>query len=192
MTSAAGRLHVFSFEDYVEIAERSTDRVEFWEGAILDMSGGSPRHAAICSNLARILGNQLRGSRCRAFDANLRVRSLATNRSTYADVTVVCGGLELDPQDKTRQTVLNPSILIEVQSPTTENDDRGPKLDSYKAIASVQAVILVAQDAVELTVHQRQPDGSFLQSNHHSGTVELPSIGCNLPVAEVYEDLPAE
>lgn len=109
----AERRHVFSFEEYAGVAERSPTRIEHWEGAILDMSGGSPRHSAICRNVSRVLGAQLRGAPCRVFDANLRVRSIAANRATYADVTVVGGPLELDPADKTRQTVLNPSILIE-------------------------------------------------------------------------------
>ena len=188
--SIAERRHVFSFEAYVDVAERSPSRIEHWEGSILDMSGGSPRHSAICSNISRILGAQLRGAACRVFDANLRVRSIATNRATYADVTVVCGPLEFDPADKTRQTVLNPSILIEVQRPSTESDDRGPKLDCYKMMASVQAVILIAQDRAHVTVHERQADGSFAQSDHDEGAIELRAIGCTLPIAEVYEDLP--
>lgn len=188
--SIAERRHVFSLEEYADVAERSATRVEYWEGAILDMSGGSPRHSAICSNVSRILGAQLRGTQCRVFDANLRVRSIAANRATYADVTVVCGPLELDPADKTRQTVLNPSIIIEVQSPSTESDDRGPKLDCYKVMASVRAVILIAQDRAHVTVHARQADGSFAQSDHDGGAIDLPAIGCALPIAEIYEDLP--
>jgi Uma2 family endonuclease len=190
VVSAPERRHRFSFEEYAEVAELSPNRIEFWEGAILDMSGGSPRHCAICSNILRILGTQLRGAPCRVFDANLRVRSIAANRATYADVTVVCGALELDPADKTRQTVLNPSLLIEVQSPSTESDDRGPKLDAYKLIASVRAVLLVAQDRVQITLHERQPDGSWAQAIHHAGTVVVPQIDCRLPLPEIYEDLP--
>jgi Uma2 family endonuclease len=188
--SSAERRHVFSFEEFADVAERSPTRVEYWEGAILDMSGGTPRHSAICSNVSRILGAQLRGAPCRVFDANLRVRSIAANRATYADVTVVCGPLELDPADKTRQTVLNPSILIEVLSPSTESDDRGPKLDCYRMIASVRTVILIAQDRAHVTVHERQPDGAFAQSDHDGGAVELRAIDGTLPIAEIYEDLP--
>jgi len=188
--SIAERQHVFSFEEYLEVAERSQIRVEYWEGAILDMSGGSPRHSAICGNVIRILGAQLRGAPCRVFDSNLRVRAVPANRATYADVTVVCGTLDLDPADKAGHTVLNPSILIEVLSPSTESDDRGPKLDCYKTIASLQAVILIAQDRMHVTVQQRQADGWFSQRVHESGTIELQAIGCTLPLAEVYEDLP--
>jgi Uma2 family endonuclease len=191
MVVPAERLHTFSFEDYTEIAERSPTRVEFWEGTILDMSGGSPRHSAICANIIGILAAQLRGEPCRVFDSNLRVRSLPGNRATYADVTVVCGELELDPADKTRQTVLNPALVFEVLSPTTQGDDRGPKLDCYKLIAGLRAVVLVAQDAVAMTVHERRADGSWTESNHHEGAVALAPISCTLPLAEVYEQLPA-
>lgn len=189
---APERQHSFSFQEYTEIAALSEQRVEFWEGAILDMTGGSPRHSAICTNIAGILRAQLRGKPCRAFDSNLRVRSLAANRSTYADVTVLCGALELDPADKTRQTVLNPTILIEVLSPSTESDDRGSKLTSYKLIESVQAVILVSQHRPEVVIHERQPSGSWTVTTVESGTIELAAIGCRLPLSEVYEDLPNE
>lgn len=193
MTSAAPRQHVFSFEEYAAIADKSAGRIEFWDGTILDMSGGSPRHSAICGNIVGILREQLRGGRCRVFDANLRVRSLGGQRSTYADATVVCGPLQLDPADPTRHTVLNPSLLIEVLSPTTEGDDRGPKLDCYKLISSVQAVLLVAQAERHVTLHAKQPDGSWRISVHTSETssVELPELSCRLPLSEIYEDLPA-
>ena len=191
VVSISERLHVFSFEEYAELAERSANRVEFFEGAILDMSGGSPRHSAICSNIIGILGAQLRVAACRTFDANLRVRSVAANRATYADVTVVCGELELDPADKTRQTVLNPTVLIEVLSPSTESDDRGPKLDCYGLIASVRTVILVAQDKVQVTVHERQTSGPFSHAVFEAGTIDVAAIACRLPLAEIYEDLPA-
>lgn len=184
------RRHSFSFDEYAAIAEGHADRLEYWEGAILDMSGGSPRHSAICGNLIRILGVQLRGARCRVFDANLRVRSVLANRATYADATVVCGALELDPADKTRQTVLNPAMLVEVASPSTESDDRGPKLDAYRSIASVRLVLLVSQDASSITVHERCADGSWKEATHEDGTIALEPIGCALPVGEVYEDLP--
>jgi Uma2 family endonuclease len=187
---AAERSHVFTFEEYVEIAARASNRIEYWEGAILDMSGGSPTHSAICGNIIRMLGTQLRGAGCRAFDANLRVRSILANRSTYADVTVVCGPLELDPADRTRQTVLNPTLLVEVLGPSTESDDLGPKFDCYKLIGTLKTVIHVRQDRAHVTVHERRSDGSFVSTTYDGGVVELAAIGCRLLLAEVYEDLP--
>jgi Uma2 family endonuclease len=192
MPSLAERQHYFTFEDYVEIAERSPSRVELWEGLILDMSGGSPRHSAICNNIGSILRVQLRGKPCRAFDSNLRVRSLAGNRTTYADVTVVCGPLEIDSNDRAKQTVLNPAVLIEVLSPSTETDDKGAKLSCYQLIPSVRAVILVAQHTQELVVHERQADGSWRIATYTSGELAVPGVDGRLPVAEVYEDLPED
>jgi Uma2 family endonuclease len=86
--------------------------------------------------------------------------------------------------------VLNPALLVEVLSPSTESDDRGPKLDGCKLIESVRTVILVAQDQIEIVVHERRSDGSWTRTVHQHGAVELPSVACRLPVAEVFEDLP--
>lgn len=188
--TARERRHVFTFAEYVLIAERSPTRLEFWDGVIFDIAGGSPRHSAICANIIGVLRAQLRGGPCRAYDANLKVRSTVVNRATYADATVVCGPLEIDPADKTGQTVLNPSVLIEVHSPTTVSDDTGPKLDCYRTIASVRMIVLVAQDERRIKLHERHPDGRWSETAHTGGVVELAAVGCSLPVDEVYEDLP--
>jgi Uma2 family endonuclease len=92
--------------------------------------------------------------------------------------------------DRTGHTILNPTVLVEVQSPSTESDDHGPKLDCCKAIASVHVILLVAQDRPHVVVHTKQADGSFLRTDHESGVIELTDIGCRLPIAEIYEDLP--
>lgn len=184
------RQHRFSHQEYLALAEKSEVRLEYWAGLILDMAGGSPRHSRICANILKLLGNQLGGKPCQPFDSNLRVRSIAANRTTYADVTVVCGPLELDPDDKTRQTVLNPTLLLEVASPTTERDDRGAKLDCYKVITTVQCVVLVEQDHPQVTVHARQLDGTWRQMAQTEGEVELTAIGARLALGEIYADLP--
>ena len=184
------RRHRFTFDEYLRLAEASDARLEYWAGLILDMAGGAPRHSRICMNIARVLGTQLRGRPCQPYDSNLRLRAVAANRATYADVVVVSGDLELDPEDRSRQTVLNPAVVFEVASPTTERDDRGAKRDAYKTIASIQAVVLVSQDRPEILLHSRQPDGSWRQASFETGEVELAKIGCKLPVEEVYADLP--
>jgi Uma2 family endonuclease len=190
MVSLIERQHVFSFEEFVDVTAHGAQRLEFWAGTILDMSGGSPRHSAICGNIVGLLHAQLRGRPCRVYDANLRVRSVVANRATYADATVVCGELERDPADKTRQTVLNPKVVVEVSNPSTESDDRGLKLDCYKTIASLDLVVLVAQEQPQVTVYRRQSDGSFGRTCYDAGAVELQAIGCSLPIAEIYENLP--
>jgi Uma2 family endonuclease len=184
------RQHVFSFEDYLVVAERSPLRLEFWGGMILDMPGDSVRHSAICTNVGDVLRSQLRGGRCRMVDSNFRVRAQNVNRATYADLTIACDPFERDPADKSGLTLLNPLVLVEVHSHSTESDDRGPKLDFYKAITSVRSVILVAQDRTHVSVHERQAAGGFVHTQYTTGTIELASIACQLPVARVYEGLP--
>ncbi len=173
-------------------AEKSEVRLEYWAGLILDMPGGSPRHPRICANIARVLGVQLRGKPCQPYDSNLRLRAVRANRATYPDVAVVCGSLEIDVEDKSKQTVLNPTVVFEVSSPSTERDDRGAKLDCYKTIDSLQTIVLVAQDRPEVAVHTRQPDGEWRIATLTEGEADLSAIGCKLPVAEVYADLPGE
>ena len=102
----------------------------------------------------------------------------------------MCGPLELDPSDKTRETVLNPTVLTEVLSPSTEGDDRGPKLDCYKLIASVTCVVLVTQDKPEVTLHEKRADGSWLTQTLENGTVLLRAVATELPLSEIYENLP--
>lgn len=184
------RQHRFTYDEYLTVAGSSEVRLEYWAGLIFDMAGGSPRHSRICANVLRSLGVSLRGKACQPYDANLRLRSLRVNRTTYADVAVVCGALEIDPADKTNQTVLNPKVVFEVASPSTERDDRGAKLDCYMTIPSVEAIVLVAQDRPEITVHMRQPDASWRRTTHAEGHAALPAIGCTVAVEEVYADLP--
>ena len=99
-------------------------------------------------------------------------------------------GLSSSIQRTRLETVLNPAVLVEVQSPSTESDDRGPKLDAYKLIASVRAVLLVAQDSSQVTVHERRADGAWTVAVYDQGTIDVRAIGCQLPLSEVYEDLP--
>ena len=143
-------------------------------------------------NIARVLGMQLRGKPCQPYDSNLRLRSVRANRATYPDVAVVCGKLEIDVEDRSKQTVLNPTVVFEVSSPSTERDDRGAKLDCYKTIDSLQTIVLVAQDHPEIAVHTRQPNGEWRIATLAEGEADLFAIGCKLPVAEVYADLPGE
>ena len=108
---------------------------------------------------------------------------------TYADVTVVCGQLELDPQDPKQHTVLNPTVLVEVLSPSTEDYDRGEKLGHYKTIAALREVVFVAHDRREIEIVRRELDGSW--SRHVAGQgqcARLAALGTELAVDEVYRD----
>ena len=181
--------HRFTFDEYVRLEADSGIKHEFVAGQVVAMSGESPEHAGITANVARLLGNALEGRPCRVFSPDLRVRVRATGLGTYPDVTVIWGGVELDPDDPRRQTALNPIVLVEVLSPSTEDYDRGDKLGQYKQIESLREVMLVAHDRREIEVVRREADGSWSRHVTADDAVErLESLDCELPIERVYRN----
>jgi Uma2 family endonuclease len=179
----------FSFAEYVDLEETSGIRHEFLDGQVWAMSGGSPNHSAIAANVTAMLVNHLRGRPCRVYSSDLRIRARATSLGTYADVTVICGKLDLDPEDRKGHTALNPKLLVEVLSPSTETYDRGEKLAHYQQIPGLEEVMLVAHDRQEVEIVRRQPDGSWSRHIAVAGTsARLDSIECDLLVTEIYRD----
>jgi Uma2 family endonuclease len=181
--------HRFSFHDYVTLEEDSGIKHEFLGGQVWAMSGGSPAHAAIAANITALLTVALGDKPCQTFSSDLRVRVQATGLATYPDVSVGCGKLELDPEDPKKHTALNPKLIVEVLSPSTEDYDRGEKLGHYKQIPSVAEVVLVAHDRREIEVVRREADGSWSRTVVGEGaSAQLLSVGCALPVDEVYRN----
>ena len=181
--------HRFTFAEYVQLEEGSDIKHEFFDDRVWAMAGGTPDHAAMAGNVITLLNVQLAGQRCRVFTSDLRIRVVATGLGTYPDASVVCGQLELDPEDPKHHTVVNPRVLVEVLSPSTEEYDRGGKLAQYQRIDSVAEVVLVAHDRREIVVVRREPDGAWTEHVARDGeTARLESISCDLPVADVYRD----
>jgi Uma2 family endonuclease len=181
--------HLFTFDDYLALEADSSVKHEFFAGQVWAMSGGSPAHARLAANLLRLLGARLDGKPCQAFTSDLRMRARDTGLATYPDVSVVCGRLELDPEDTKGHTVTNPRVLFEVSSPSTDAYDRGDKLAHYQGIPSVEEVVFVAQERDEVEVVRRESDGTW--SRHvfgHADSVALRSLECELPVALIYRD----
>src|SRR5690606_2499369 len=110
------------------------------------MAGGTPDHGAIAANLIASIANRLRDKPCRVYTSDVRIRVQATGLATYPDVTVVCGQEQTDPEDPKRATLINPQVLVEVLSPSTEDYDRGEKLSHYKSVPSLQEIVLVAHE----------------------------------------------
>ena len=132
---------------------------EFFDGQVWAMSGGTPDHAAMAGAVTTLLNVQLATKRCRVFTSDLRIRVVATGLGTYPDVSVVCGRLELDPDDKKGHTVGNPRVLVEVLSPSTETYDRVEKLSQYQKIEGLEEVVLIAHDRREIEIVRRELDG---------------------------------
>lgn len=180
------RQHI-SFAEYVRIEGMSPIRHEWLDGTVWAMAGGTPEHSSIAVNVSTQLATQLRGRPCRVHSSDLRVRVKATGLGTYPDVSVICGKVQLDPQDASGTTALNPRLVVEVLSPSTAEYDRGEKLEHYKKIPSLEEIVLVAHDARRLEVWRRTKAG-WRSSRIEAGVAELASVGCELSVAETYRD----
>lgn len=178
----------YSFLEYLELEETSPVKHEFMDGHVWAMAGGSPDHAAMAVNVAALLREQLRGRPCRVFSSDLRVRVLATGLGTYPDVTVVCDEMQSDPADPKGHTVINPRLVVEVLSPSTEEYDRGEKLAAYKQVGSLEEIVLVAHDARRLEMWRREGDSWALDVAHGDQVARLPALACELPLHEVYDD----
>jgi Uma2 family endonuclease len=180
-------LHAYSFKEYLDLEGASNVKHEFLEGEIYAMAGGTPRHAALTLAVGGALLAQLRGGPCRAFSSDLRVRVSETGLATYPDVAVVCGPLEMDPDSDA--TVTNPTVIVEVLSPSTQSYDLGEKFEHYRKIPSLRAVLYVWQAEARIESRTRAPDGSWASRQARaSDTVAIDAIRCALNVDDVYRD----
>jgi Uma2 family endonuclease len=179
-------------EQYLQIEREAEYKSEYYQGEMFAMAGAGWVHNLLVANLIAGLHPQLRSRPCRVCPSDMRVRVRATGLYTYPDVVVVCG----EPQflDERRDTLLNPSLLIEVLSPSTEAFDRGQKFEHYRSIESLGEYLLVASDRVHVDLYTRQPDGRWLltSAGRLEDSLDLESVGCRLALADLYEktDLP--
>jgi Uma2 family endonuclease len=178
----------YSIAEYLRLEEKAVDRHEFHDGEILAMSGGSYSHSCIVSNLNRFLGNRLEGKPCRPLDSNMRVRIPRLAKYFYPDTSVVCGRPEFDIDDPKKTTIVNPRVVIEVLSDSTESYDRGEKFDLYRELESLEEYVLVSQRQPLVETFIRQTDGAWL-FNPWKGieaSVLLRALQISVPLAEVY------
>jgi len=175
--------------EYLAIERSAEYKSEFFDGEMFAMAGGTLRHSLIATNVAREFGNRLKGGPCVPFNSDLRIKIAATGLFTYPDLSVICGPPEFVPE--TDDTVLNPTVLVEVLSDSTEAYDRGKKFEHYRQIATLQEYLLVSQKEPRIEQFIRQPDGRWLL-NEAAGleaTLELPSLRIKLSLAEVFANV---
>jgi Uma2 family endonuclease len=176
----------YTWHEYLALETASNTKHEYLDGHIYAMAGGSPQHAALQAAVPSLLFSQLRAGRCRAHGSDLRVRVLATGLATYPDVTIVSGPREVDPEDKS--SVTNPTLLVEVLSPSTEAYDRGEKFAHYKRIPSLRQYVLVSPDDRRVEVWTRGAEGAWTGVvSADDDVADLGSIGARLDVRELYE-----
>lgn len=184
MSSTARRLH-FTYTEYLGLEDESSVRHEYLEGEIYAMAGGSPDHAALAAAVIGALRGQLPPG-CRAFTSDLRVRIPVTGLSTYPDAAVVCGRTERATDDGL--AVVNPVLLVEVTSASTEEYDRGEKLRHYKQLASVREVLIVSHREPRLTLHRRDDESWTALEARRGATLEVASLAARIAVDELYRD----
>jgi Uma2 family endonuclease len=188
VVSTARRLH-HSYEDYLRVLELSAVKLEYCDGEIYAMAGGTPTHADLAASITRLLGNALLG-RCRVSSSDLKVRIEATGLSTFPDVSVVCGSRELAAIDPNALT--NPTLLIEVTSPSTEDYDRGDKLGHYKQVPSLATVLFVSHRRPQVTVVERSGTGWNERECRAGETVALANPSVSFAVDELYAGIDLE
>jgi len=187
--SEAARLPHYTYEEYRRFEETTNAKHEYLNGQILAMAGGTPEHAALATAIIGVLEQRLAGSACYPFSSDLRVRVRTTGLATYPDVNVVCGDLERDPEDP--NAALNPTVLVEVLSPSTEDYDRGEKSAHYRAIPSLREYLLVSHRERRIERWWRVGGDEWEQQSLGRGDiVELSSLGIVLEVDAIYERSP--
>ena len=179
-------------EEYLAFEREADVKHEYYAGEIFAFAGASRQHNLIVANAIRELGNEMKGRPCEVYPSDMRVRVSPTGLYTYPDVTVVCGEARFD--DEQADTLLNPTVIVEVLSPSTKDYDRGGKFEHYRKLESVQEYLVIVQDRVHVERHARQGEGQWLLSETDSleDTIELPSIACRLSVADLYEKVEFE
>jgi Uma2 family endonuclease len=191
------RLHRYTYADYVALEMVSTGKHEFLDGEIYAMAGGSEEHSALAAEMVRVLGNAVGDRPCRVHTSDLRIYVEAVGLATFPDASVICGPLQQHEPSPTA-TALNPMILVEVTSDSSEDYDAGPKLEYYRTIPSLREYVIVSHRERRITVHGRTADGGWeTRVATKDGEVEVSSLGVRLSamrsiaIAAVRNDCPS-
>ena len=170
------------------LEEKADYKSQYVGGEIFAMAGVQPWHDAVVQNLTGMFYVRFRGRPCRSFSADIKIRARAGNLWTYADLSALCGTPMFDTSAKP-QSLLNPQVIFEVLSPSTEDFDRGDKFERYKRIESLTDYVLVASEKMRVEHYVRQDGGGWLYREYHEGAdlLKLASVEAELPLAEIYE-----
>jgi Uma2 family endonuclease len=187
---------LFTIDEYLALERTDEERHEYLDGCVYAMAGESPDHGRICTNLTRRLAEQLDGTGCEIFAKDTKVRCGPSPRPgqsmqglfAYPDLVVVCGALQF--HDQVQDVLLNPLVIVEVLSPSTEAFDRGEKFRRYRRwLPTLTDYVLVAQDRPVIDHYQRQEGDNWLLRTLEGldARLELTSIACTVPLSQVYD-----
>lgn len=187
---AANPQQRYTLEEYFELERRSEERFEFWNGEVFSMSGVSPEHGQIESNLIFCLRTKLSGRSCRVFPANVRIKVPDAPPYRYPDLSALCGEAQYEKIGGIN-ALTNPALIVEVLSPSTEAYDWGEKFWRYKSIPSFSEYLLAAQDRPFVTQFVKQSNGDWIRYDFAGvgDNVKLHSLNCELNLSEIYQDI---
>lgn len=174
-------------EEYLTLERTAAYKSEYFRGEVFAMAGASPTHVLIVANIVATLHGQLRQRPCTVYATDLRLKVHASSLYTYPDVVVVCGEPRFD--DDQRDTLVNPTLIVEVLSESTQDYDRGGKFAQYRKIPSFAEYVLVAQDECHVEHFVKQADGLWLlsETDRLEDMLTLSSIECTLFLSDIYE-----
>ncbi len=170
-------------EQYLEIERLAEYKSEFHDGRMFGMSGGSPNHALLSASIIALLFPQMPAG-CRVFSSDMRIKAALAGLYTYPDCSVICGEPETFSDQK--DVVLNPFLIVEVLSPSTEGYDRGKKFEFYRTIASFKEYLVIHQDRRHVEHYSKQDDGSWVLRDHLDGEVAIARLGVRIVLDELY------
>jgi Uma2 family endonuclease len=180
--------HRYTYDEYLAYERDSGLKHEYEDGEIFAMAGGSRRHNALALRVGAAL-DAARKTGCVAFQSDQKIRILPTGKATYPDASEVCGPIEGDPADPSGNTITNPTLIVEVLSPSTEEEDRGNKWQHYQLIPSLNEYVLVSQSSRRVERYRRASAGAWEYRGFTEGIVDL-ATGAKIDIATLYADLP--
>ncbi len=187
MRDAAALQRGISYSEYLALEATGDARHEWFDGVVYAMAGGTLDHSALCASIITALSVALAAKPCRVFTSDARVRVKATGLATYPDASVACGRAERDPDDA--HALVNPVVLVEVLSASTEDWDRGGKFAHYRRIPSLRDYLIVVQGNALIEHHRRNDDGSWTMRELRAGeVVTLAGVAATIAVDDVYRD----
>jgi Uma2 family endonuclease len=187
MTAQPNLNRKYTIEEYIELYKNSEERFEYFDGEIFSMASGKISHVGIAANIIRALGNLLLDRPCQVFGGDGAIKTVKAPPFRLPDVSVVCGDLAIE-EFRGVEMMLNPLLICEVLSPSTESYDREEKFLVYQAIESFQEYLLVERVRPHVTRYVRQPDGQWLRADiiGLESAVRLESLGVELPLSAIY------
>ncbi|MEK8016928.1 MAG: Uma2 family endonuclease [Candidatus Parabeggiatoa sp.] len=174
-------------QEYLTIEHEAEYKSEYFDGEIFAMSGASPKHNQITINVSAEIQTQFKKRPCRVYSNDMRVKVSPTDLYTYPDIVALCDKARFD--DEHKDTLLNPTVIIEVLSDSTANYDRGTKFKHYRTLESLKEYLLIAQDECHIEHYIRQINNQWVlsETSDLKETIDLPSIDCHLALTDVYD-----